>query len=183
MSRLPGGREVDRALRNVEREVRAALKALNQQAGKSLARGDYQSAEGMVAVGRSVSDFRKEVEELRRHWRALLVPKEQSQGHAPESTPLWEFYRPILRALDSLGGEATRQEIERRVEPELAGLLKAGDSKVMARGNPRWKVMIRRARQPMIREGFLETSKGSRWRITAAGRRAAREDAQVASGE
>ena len=104
---------------------------------------------------------------------------DEREGGSSESTALWEYYEPVLRALESLGGEATRREIEQRVEPELTSLLKPGDRRTMARGNPRWKVMVSRARKHLVREGFLEEATGVKWRITPAGRRVARGEIQT----
>ena len=52
MAYLPNGREVDRALRIVNAELRAALKQTNQQAGKLLAKGRYDEAEQLVAAAK-----------------------------------------------------------------------------------------------------------------------------------
>lgn len=51
MNRLPGNREVDRALKQLAREVKSALKEINQQAGRLVMRGDSSAAEGLVEVG------------------------------------------------------------------------------------------------------------------------------------
>lgn len=179
MSRIPGGREVDRALKAADQAVRAALKAVNLQANKLLVRGDYAGAERMVSAGRSVSDYQEEIEGLRRRWRSVRSSSGQGEGESSESTALWEYYKPILQALESLGGEATRREIEQRVESELTSFLKRGDRRTMARGNPQWKATVSRARKHLVREGFLEEATGVKWRITPAGRHAARGEIQT----
>lgn len=183
MTNIPGGREVEQALRSAERAVKVALKGVNQQAGKLLARGDYPGAETMVGVGRSVDGFCKEVEALRQRWRSLRVVPPDSPAGAGDTTPLWEYYRPILRTLDKLGGEATRHEIEQHVESELLSTLNPGDKRSMARGKPRWAIMVKRARKYLVREGFLESRAGLHWRITAAGRQAVQKDVLAAQGD
>jgi len=89
-------------------------------------------------------------------------------------TPLWEFYRPILQALVALGGDATRKDIEAKLEETLAGSLKEGDLVTNARGVPRWRIMVGRARKHMIAEGFLTGENLLRWRITSKGEQAAK---------
>lgn len=57
----------------------------------------------------------------------------------------------------------------------MQGSLKPGDLVTNARGVPRWKRMVARARKPMTAEGFLEDGKGPVWTITDAGRRTAKK--------
>jgi len=171
MNKIPGNREVDRALKQAVRQVKSALKEINQEAGKLVTRGDYSGAEQYVQVGRSVTTFTSELEALHLRWRALQ--ENTTSEDLNEKTALWGFYRPILQALVELGGESTVAQLEDRVEPLLTAHLKSGDLVLMSRGKPRWKVMIRRARRHMIKEGLVEEDSGKRWRISNQGRRVA----------
>ncbi len=110
MKRPPRRAEVDGALKAAESEVAASLKALNEQAASLLAKGDYAGAEQLVNVGRNIQAFRRRLMEIRREWRDLGI-KAADQGNG---TPMWEFYRPILRTLVELGGEARRVEFGER---------------------------------------------------------------------
>jgi hypothetical protein len=170
---MPGSREVERAIKQTAREVKAALKEINHQAGKLVARGEYATAEELVKVGRSITTFADEVETLRLRWSEL-------QDNAPgklssERTPLWEYYRPILKALVQLGGEATLDDLERKVEPILTALLQPGEMGLMSGDKLSWKRAVRRSRRHMIKEGFLEEHSGLRWKISDNGRRVAEE--------
>ena len=171
MTRVPGSREVNRALIQVARALKAALKQVNQQAAKKLAKGDYATSEALVASGKAIGEFQREFLALQEHWREL-AHRSVSEGRASATTPLWQYYRPILRALTALGGSCTRRELERHLELSASNWLQPGDFEHMSRGTPRWKVMIRRARRPMTKEGFLEPESGKVWRITQRGRRA-----------
>ena len=115
MNRIPGNRDIDRALKQLAREIRGALREINQQAGRLVMRGDYSAAEGLVEVGRSVTKFGSEVDALHLRWRELqrVEPGQVSS----EKTPLWEYYRPLLQALVELGGEGTCSQLEEKVEP------------------------------------------------------------------
>lgn len=171
MKRLPGSREVDRAFAAVLKELKAALRGLNQQTAKTLERGDYSSAEEAVALGRSISEFSGRVDALRAEWRNLQRATRRNDIKE-EQTPLWRYYQPILETLVVLDGDASREELEKGVEPRIRSILKPGDEATNSRGLPRWRVMVRRAKRPMAREGFIEDSRG-RWRVTAKGRKAA----------
>ena len=172
MKRKTGVREVERALKQVVREVRAALKDINHQAGGLVARGDYGAAEELVKVGRSITTFANEVEALQLKWREL---NGNPHGKPSERTPLWEYYRPLLKALVALGGEATLRELEEKVAPLLGGVLEPSEMTRMSGDKLSWKRAVRRARRHMVKEGFLQEHTKLRWKITDSGRRAAEE--------
>jgi len=173
--RVPGSREVDRAIRNVSRDVKGCLKEINKSAARLLARGNYEGAEVLVAKGKQVSAFQQEVEALRRKW-GLVKSGIEGGREKPKTTPLWSYYRPILKALVELGGTAAVQQIEEAVEPYLAELLQPGDRDLTTRGKPKWQQMVRRARRAMVKEGMLKDGTALRWVITASGRRAAESE-------
>lgn len=178
MKRVPGAREVDKALAGVLKELKNALRGLHQQTTRTLERGDYSAAEDAVGLGRSINEFRGRVEALRGEWRGLQRATRQN-AVKEELTPLWRYYQPILETLTTLGGEAARDELEKNLEPRLRSILKPGDQEAASRGLPRWRMMVRRAKRPMAREGFIEDVRG-RWRITAKGRKASQ--ANIAQG-
>jgi hypothetical protein len=177
VSKMPGTREVDRAIKQTAREVKTALKEINHQAGKLVARGEYAAAEELVKVGRAITIFAGEVDALQLRWREL-------QDNAPgklssERTPLWEYYRPILQALVQLDGESTLARLEEKVEPLLTSVLQSGEMTLMSGDKLSWKRAVRRARRHMVKEGFLEEHSGLRWKISDSGRRVAEEVAAL----
>ena len=123
-------------------------------------------------VARTVDGFQGEVEALRNRWRDIRGLGGAGTSKA-EKTAMWEFYRPILKALVTLGGTAKLHEILPVARAELDGVLKPGDLELMANGRPRWEVTIRRSRKYMTKEGFIEASTGLKWQITGPGKRAA----------
>jgi hypothetical protein len=169
--KTPRAANVDRALQALSREVKACVKAINQQAAKLLARGRYGDSERLVAAGKAAIDFGTRVAALRADWKALR--SSQPEASRSETTPLWQYFQPILDTLIALGGEATHDDLERAVGARLEQVLKAGDRLEIKPGVPRWKWAFVRARNPMIREGFLAKAKKGEWRITTEGRKAA----------
>jgi len=171
--KIPGKGEVDRALKQTQRQVKSALRQVNQVAGRLVARGDYTGAHSWVDVGRSITTFGTKLDALQQEWQSLHT--EIPAQHAVERTPLWEYYRPILKALVQLGGEAYVAEVEEATRPFLADILGPEEMTMMTGGKLIWKRAIRRARRHMIREGFLEAGTALRWKITTEGKRAADE--------
>lgn len=174
MAQVPRNQEVTRAIRSLARQTKLATKEVNQLAAKRLARGDYAGAQSLIGVAQAISAFGNEVAALGGRWREVRSAGKGPKKGKDEQTPLWEFYQPILQALVSLGGDATRKEIEKKLEEALANRLKEGDSAANTRGVPRWKVMVGRARKHMIAEGFVTGENPLRWKITSKGEQAAK---------
>jgi len=174
MPSLPRNHEVRMAIRSLGREVKLATKEANQLAAKRLARGDYSGAQSLIEVAKAISEFGNEVRMLHSRWKSVQSSSPQPERIKGEETPLWELYRPILQALVALGGDATRNEIEAKLEGTVDGSLKKGDLAPNAQGVPRWKIMVGRARKPMISEGFITGENLLRWKITSKGEQAAK---------
>jgi hypothetical protein len=175
-------RVVEQRLRQAGQEAKALLRELNKQAGKLMSRGDYPRAMSFAALAQTFAGFEEKVGALRREWRALWRGP-RGEGSKDETTPLWEYYRLILQALDALDGAATRQQIEGYLEPRVAAALKPADLSASGRRRlARWRVMVRRARKEMVKEKYLEDRGGRMWRMTALGREIARGESTRAEG-
>ena len=172
--KIPHAQGVTRALRNIRTATKKTLKGLNEVAGQRMAKGDYATAEALAAKGRELRQFLQQSDELLRTWRGLSGRGAKAAGTSKgETTPLWAYYQPILKAIVTAGGECGRDDIEATFEKSSDGFLQQGDRLLMSGGRPRWKVMIRCARKPLKAEGWIASSSGTRWKITEAGRQAA----------
>ena len=172
--KVPHAQGVTRALRNVRTATKKTLKGLNEVAGQRMAKGDYAAAETLAAKGREIRQFMQQADELLRTWRGLSGRSAKTAGTSKgETTPLWAYYQPILKAIVAQGGECARDDIETAFEKSSDGFLQPGDRRLMSGGRERWKVMIRRARKPLKAEGWIAQSSGVRWKITDSGRKAA----------
>ena len=123
MAQVPRNQEVTRAIRSLARQTQLATKEANQLAA-SLARGDYAGAQSLITLAQAISAFGNEVLGLNGRWREVRSAGKGPKKGKDSQTPLWEFYRPILQALASLGGEATRKDIEAKLEETLTSSLK-----------------------------------------------------------
>jgi hypothetical protein len=168
-------KKVENALKSAQKQVRQALNDVNRQAGKTVAKGDYTGAELLVEVAKKIQGFQVEVDALLVRWKAINSGNQDEKKEIGDITPLWKFYQPILKALIALGGEARRHAIEAHLESSFADKLLPGDLKPTRGGIPRWKVMIKRAGKPMLKEGFLDGGSVKTWRISREGRRIAQE--------
>lgn len=170
--KIPHSQSVARALRNVRTATKKTLKGLNVVAGQRMAKGDYSAAEALAAKGREIRQFLQQSDALLGTWRGLSGRAKAAGTSKGETTPLWAYYQPILKAIVAAGGQCTRDDVEAAFEKSSDGLLQPGD-RLLSGGRERWKVMIRRARKPLKAEGWIASSSGPSWKITEAGRRAA----------
>jgi hypothetical protein len=139
-----------------------------------MAKSDYVAAEALAAKGREIRQFMQQADELLRTWRGLSGRSAKTAGASKgETTPLWAYYQPILKAIVAQGGECSREDIEAAFQKSSDGFLRPGDRLLMSGGRERWKVMIRRARKPLKSEGWISQTSGMTWKITEAGRKAA----------
>src|SRR5947208_16626290 len=114
MTKIPHAQTVRQSLRAVRTAAKNARKGLNKVASERMSKGDYVSAETLAAKGKEIIQFESEVDALLKRWRELCEGATQSEDKA--ATPLWNYYQPILRALDNFGGSAHRNDLERQVE-------------------------------------------------------------------
>lgn len=170
MKRVPGAGDVYRALAAALREAAKCLNGINRQAGVFVSRGAYDDAEALVKAGRAVSDFQLRLDALRREWRSIrALPNGGADDD--EEVPLWRSYVPILQALVGLGGSASRGELA----DHLSSSKSSSDPDAAGGSRSDWMRKLGRARRPLVHEGFLEANP-SIWRITDAGRQAARDE-------
>ena len=171
MTRVPQTKGVVKALRQVREAAQRSLRALNQTASERMRKGDYAAAEGLAAKGKEIKAFFSDIETLKKRWSEISG----SGGHERKGaqTPLWLYYQPVLRAIVDKGGESVRPAIEESVEKIMRNTFQAKDRELLSRGRERWRVMVRRTRRWLVQEGWIEDTKGKRWIITEAGRKAA----------
>ena len=126
--KIPHAQGVTRAIRSVHTATKKTLKGLNEVAGQRMAKGDYAAAETLATKGRELRQFLQQSEELLRTWRGLSGWGAKAAGTSKgETTPLWAYYQPILKAIVAAGGECSRDDIEAAFEESSDGFLQAAD--------------------------------------------------------
>lgn len=114
MKNVPGGRDVERSLKDVIKGLNAAIKQINLQAGKSVAKFDYGAVEELIAKAKEVSQFATEMDGIVNRWHE--IQHGSNEGVKQKEMPLWRFYVPTLRTLTELGGSARREDIEKHMK-------------------------------------------------------------------
>ncbi len=173
---LPRNGSIRRAFRTTMREFKLSLKEINARAAKCMARGDYAGVQTLMNQAQQVQQFADEVREFQRRLSQLKGGGGGPKPLRAEAHAQWEFYQPILQCLIELNGDVTRDEIEKHFGGRFDAWLLPGDRAAMSRGRPRWKVMIGRSKRHLIAEGFVSAPNMQKWRITAAGRKAAQQE-------
>ena len=177
---LPRSGAIRKAFKATIREIKLALKEVNGRAGKYMARGDYARAQGTMEQAKQVQQFADDLRAFQKRLGQLR------SGGAGPTTPKnerhtqWEYYQPLLQCLIDFNGDATRDQLEKVFEQRFSSWLKLGDQVALPRGEPRWKVMIKRSKKHLVGEGFIVAPSHLMWRITPAGRKAAQQEAAFA---
>jgi len=179
MAHLPQSRQVTKAIKALEKAAKSSLSALNERAGAIMAHGDYEKAAALAERGREIREFLGEVDLLKTRWsrvsRAVCTRgKKVQKVKRGKSTPLWAYYQPVLQALIEAGGEARRTALEPLVEKRMGSSFLPGDHGKFRDRREKWKIMIARTHKHLISEGWIERRGAHFWRITDAGRRAAK---------
>ena len=146
---------------------------------------DLDKAKEALERAAQVTGFRDKADALRREWENLFAREEDEEGteaHAERRnlgrlrrglrTREEAYYRPILEALQALGGSAQMGQVLDRVLQSMRGTLKNVDYEPLASDPdmPRWKNAAQWARNSMVKEGLLRSnSPRGVWEISDAG--------------
>lgn len=161
-------RVVDRTIRSLKRQIRLAVKELNQEAAKLVGKGKYEASGQLIETAKRMGELAADVEALRVRWGSVKPTKRTNASG--EKTPLWEYYALVARALGELGGQATRDQLVEWFSRIAAERLKSGDLECNVQGKPYWQRTLGRIKRPMTHEGYLEKGRGLAWTITRLGR-------------
>ncbi|MCX7666047.1 MAG: winged helix-turn-helix domain-containing protein [Gemmataceae bacterium] len=166
-------------------EIEAEIDLVNRVGARAFEERDYDKAKEALERATQVTEFRDKVYALRREWTNLFAyvsDKEDSEDHTERRnlgrlrrglrTREEAYYRPILQALQTLGGSARMQQVLDLVLQSMKGILKDVDFEMLASEPdlPRWKNSAQWARNSMVKEGLLRNdSPRGIWQISEAG--------------
>jgi negative regulator of replication initiation len=104
------------------------------------------------------------------------TPRPAKRRAGGSRNPQEAFRRPILDAVEELGGKARVTDVLKRVEQKMKSRLTQLDYSKVKSGLPRWQVYARWLRLRLVHQGLLRGERGY-WEITDKGRAFLKESA------
>jgi len=170
-------------------EIELVANATNEAGAEALKSGRYEEAQRHLDVGKEVADFRAKLRDLQQEWSKLFasgVPPTRRRKREIGAklkrglrTPEERFHRPILEAIEELGGSAPVATVLDRVKAKLEGVLNEYDYQPLPsnRSMERWRNTAQWCRNTLVREGLIrEDSPKGLWAISEQGRQLLRSD-------
>jgi restriction system protein len=166
-------------------EIEAEIEFVNQVGARAFERRDYDKAKEAIERAKQLTDFRDKTNALRREWESLFTREEDEEDTEAQATRRnlgrlrrgqrtreEAYYRPILEALQALGGSAQVNEVLDHVLQTMQGTLRDVDFEPLTSDPdmPRWKNTAQWARNAMVKQGLLRNdSLRGVWEISEAG--------------
>lgn len=174
-------------------EIEAEIDFVNRIGSKAFEARDYEKAKEALERAAQVTNFRDKADALRREWENLFreeVEEEGSEAHEARRnygrlrrglrTREDAYFRPILEALQELGGSAQMNQVLERVQRKMQGILKDVDYEPLTSDPdmPRWKNAAQWARNSLVKSGYMRNnSPRGIWEISEAGIRYLHDEA------
>ncbi len=162
--------------------LEGAVAAEQAQAGSAVADRDFAQVKVVIARAERLEGMIAELEQM-----IDALPAHQADDASDGTgrrdlgrlakgvkTPQEAFRIPILRALVSMGGRGKVSDVLDRVEPLVAGQLRAVDREPLPSDHrqPRWRNSAQWARLELVTDGLLRSdSPRGVWEISEEGRR------------
>ena len=168
-------------------EIEAEIEFENRVGARNFEDRDYERAKDTLERVAQIINLRDKAVALRREWQSLFgremdVDDDGTEIHNDRRnlgrlqrglrTREEVYYRPILEALQALGGSAQVSEILDCVFQKMRGILQEVDYEPLASNPemPRWKKTAQWARYTMVKRGLLRSnSPRGVWEITDSG--------------
>lgn len=166
-------------------EIEAEIQFVNRVGARAFEAHDYDKAKEALDLATQITAFRDKVDGLRHELGVLFAheaDEEGSEAHTERRnigrlrrglrTREEAYYRPILEALETLGGSALVSQVLDLVLQKMKGVLQDVDYEPLASDPdmPRWKNTAQWARNSMVKEGLLRSnSRRGFWEISDAG--------------
>jgi len=167
-------------------EVEAEIDFVNGIGSKAFDGRDYDKAKEALERAGVLTGFRDKVACLRKEWKDIAAVGESQEDEETRAerrnlgklrkgmrTPEAAFYKPILQALEEMGGSGKTADVLDRVGLIMKDVLKDVDYHPLASSpdNLRWRNAAQWARNSMVQEGLLKAdSPRGVWEISDKGR-------------
>lgn len=181
------GNEVYTAFEILLEEIELLANQLNEEGAQAFKSGDYSMVLRAIEGATRLAEFREKVRALQKEWTSLLAGKplrsKKSRKVKPRlsrglRTPEDAFRRPILEALEELGGRAPVGQVLDLVEKKMQGKLTQYDLEPLPSSphSTRWRNTAQWCRNTLVREGLMKgDSSYGIWEISDRGREALRD--------
>jgi len=166
-------------------EIEAEIEFVNRTGAQAFEVRDYRRAKEAAERAEQITSFRDKVSALRREWEHLFTCQEDEEDAEARAerrnlgrlqrglrTREEAYYRPILEALQALGGSAPMAQVLELVFQSMKNTLKEVDYEPLVSdpNMPRWRNTAQWARNSMVKQGLLRNdSPRGVWQITEAG--------------
>lgn len=176
MIELEQTQEVAAALEICLEEVEVAIDEFSSKVGEVFAESDRETLERLLRRKFEMENFREAVKDLQKRWARMWNGrgKKRKKKKLPRGlrTPQEQFVRPLLEALEELGGTARAAEVIDLVGKKMEKELNEHDrEKLSSTGQPRWRNTVQWCRLDLVREGLLSPdSPHGIWEITEKGK-------------
>jgi hypothetical protein len=180
--------EVSTSLGLLQEALASEVNRMNLEGADAMKTGDYETAQAVLDFVRKIQTFQGKVSGLETEWKALeeesvlasdsvkeIVGKRFfGKAKKGEITPHSAYYRPILEALEELGGRAKTKKVLDRVGEKMKPRLKDKDFELHSDGKSiRWRNTAQWARNTMANDDgrMKNDSPHGTWEISEAGRK------------
>jgi hypothetical protein len=166
-------------------EIQAEIDFINKGGARAFEEGDYEKAREALERAARATALRDQVDALRRAWSNLFAHDDEEAGTDVQrerrilgrlrsglQTREEAYYRPILEALQTLGGTAPMNQVLDVVLQSMRGILKDVDYEPIPSNPemPRWKKTAQWARNSMVKAGLLRNdSPRGIWQLSEEG--------------
>jgi len=178
--------EVNFAFEILLEEIEVVVNSLNEDGSEAFQKRDYGKARIVIEEATKLTTFREKVQNLQKEWEQLhakkvLRPKTKklNKRRSLESklkkglrTTEAAFHRPVLETLIELGGSARMNEVIKKIEEKMSGILTEYDYQPLP-SNPkqiRWHNTVQWCRNTLVNKGLMKKdSPRGIWEISDTG--------------
>lgn len=172
---------VQAAFKTLQRRLSVTIRKVNSEAALQTKAGRYDTAKGLMEIGRSFSDFAAETQKISETWDKLAtqttlavsdlgIPTVTSPNRA---TPAKALCIPALRGVLESGGHAEMADVISQLENH--GIRWTEGDLAQSAGTLRWHLTLEKAYRRSQRLGWLEKRGDGIWEITDKGRSALKQ--------
>ena len=179
MSRLNlGNNRVQSSFKILQRRLLAVVRKINAEAAAQMKAGRYDTATGLMEIGRSFSEFTTKADEISRAWDQLVTQASATLGElgVPTGTSQKKLTSPralcipAIRIVLNRGGHAEMADVVSELGNYDVSWTES--DLVQSGGTLRWHLTLDKAYQRGQRLGWLEKRGDGIWQITDKGRAA-----------